>query len=184
MANQTYHDTLAYTETDGTAVANTTTETIVAPAVTLAGGYLRNGRSLPLTAFGRISSTATPTVRFRLRLGGVAGSILWDTGTITLNNGTAAPWWIQVLLQTRANGASGKVFAGGFAIIGAAAAPTVASATGAPAIAIGGSAGDDTPAEVTVDLTANQDIVLTAQWSAAAAGNTLTGHLHHIDTKM
>jgi hypothetical protein len=43
-------------------------------------------------------------------------------------------------------------------------------------VVLGGSAGDDTPAAVTVDLTANQDLVLTITWSASSASNTATTH--------
>ena len=182
MSRQFFAELLNWIETDGTAVANTTTETILVPNITIPGNYLQGGRVLRLTAVGRLSSTATPTVRFRLRLGGVGGTVIWDSGTITLNNGTAALWKIEVLIQVRANGASGTVFAVGDVVIGSAAAPTVASATGAPAHGVFGSAGDDTPAAVTVDLTASQDLALTAQWSAAAAGNTAQCHVELLES--
>jgi hypothetical protein len=85
-------------------------------------------------------------------------------------------WKVEGDLIVRSNGASGTVFVGGEAIIGAALAPTVGSATGAAALGVFGSAGDDTPAAVTVDLTADTALALTAQWSANSASNTLTGH--------
>lgn len=179
MSRQSWSEALFWATADGAAIANTTTETIVFPNVTIPANYMADGRLLRLTAFGRYSTTATPTLRFRLRWGGVAGTVLWDSGTITLPTITAALWQIGSLyVQTRANGASGSLFVMGPAEIAAGAAPSVGSATGSSGAGVFGSAGDDTPAAVTVDLTADTALSLTAAWSAASASNTLTGHLY------
>lgn len=168
---------------DGTAVANTTTETIVMPNITVFANYNFDGRVTRLTSSGRLSTTGTPTVRFRLRWGGVAGTVIWDSGTITCGSGVAnALWWTNILMQVRSNGATGTIFAVGPCVIGAALAPTVGSATGAAAAGVFGSAGDDTPAAVTVDFTADTALSLTAAWSAASASNTLTGHQHMLES--
>lgn len=182
MSRQFFNELLQWLETDGTAVASTAAETVAFPNITIPGNYLQGGRVLRLTAYGRLSSVTAPTIRFRLRLGGVAGTLIWDSGTITTNSGTAALWKVEIIIQVRSNGATGTVFAIGDAIVGSAAAATVASATGAPAVVLGGSAGDDTPAAVTVDLTANQDLALTATWSASSASNTLTGHVELLES--
>lgn len=177
MSRQFWTETLTWATADGTAVANTTTETIIFPNITIPANYLSDGRLLELYARGRFSTTATPTIRFRLRWGGVAGTVLWDSGTITCATVTAALWSIPGLhIQTRVNGAAGSLFVMGECLVGSAAAPSVGSATGAPAVGVFGSAGDDTPAAVTVDLTADTALALTATWSAASASNTLTGH--------
>lgn len=178
MSRQIWVEPFAWATSDGTAIANSTTETIVFPNVTIPANYLADGRWLRVTARGRLSTTGTPTIRFRLRLGGVAGTVVWDSGTITCGSGVTASLWSIPLLDliVRSNGATGTVFSGGETIIGAALAPTVGSATGAAAVGVFGSAGDDTPAAVTVDLTADQAMSLTALWSAASASNTLTGH--------
>lgn len=178
MSRQMWQEALFWATADGAAVANTTTETIIFPDVTIPANYMADGRMLDLAAYGRFSTTATPTIRFRLRWGGVAGTVLWDSGTITTATVTAATFGLGLLVQTRANGSSGSLFVMGHAIVGSAAAPSVGSATGAPAFGIFGSAGDDTPAAVTADLTADKALSLTAQWSAASASNTLTGHLY------
>lgn len=181
MSQQLFVEPYAWVEADGTAVSNTTTETIIFPNISLPAGYLKAGRLMHLRAFGRLSAVSAATMRFRLRLGGVSGTLVWDSGVITTNSPTAALWMVDVDLAVRASGASGSVYAMGQAIIGAAAAPTVASATGAPGIVLGGSAGDDTPAAVTVDLvTSALDLALTATWSAASASNTLTGHMERL----
>lgn len=182
MSRQGFQELLNWVETDGTAVANTVTETIIFPNITILANYLQGGRVMRLTAYGRLSATAAATVRFRLKLGGASGTLIWDSGLITTNSPTAALWKVEVLIQVRSNGATGTVFAIGDAIVGSAAAATVASATGAPAIILGGSAGDDTPAAVTVDLTAAQDLALTCTWGAASASNTLTGHVELLES--
>lgn len=183
MSRQTWSEALAWAVADGTAIANSTTETIIFPNVTIPGNYMQDGRVLRVTSLGRLSTTATPTVRFRLRWGGVSGTTIWDSGTMTCGSGvTAALWWLMVTLVTRSNGATGTVFCGGPVIVGSALAPTVGSATGAAAAGAYGSAGDDTPAAVTVDLSADTALSLTATWSAASASNTLTGHQHNIET--
>lgn len=178
MSRQFWQETLFWATADGTAVANTTTETIVFPNVTIPASYMQDGRVLRINAAGRYSTTATPTIRLRLRWGGVAGTVIWDSGTITTATVTAALWQVRIMVQTRSNGATGTLFAIGEASIGSAAAPTVGSATGAMADGIFGSAGDDTPAAVTVDLTADTALSLTATWSAASASNTATGHIY------
>lgn len=182
MSRQSWVELIAWATADGTAVANTTTETIIFPNVTIPSNYMSDGRILRHRAQGRFSTTATPTLRLRLRWGGVAGTVLWDSGTITCATVTAALWETVIEIQTRANGATGALYCIGPCTIGSAAAPSVGSATGASAYGIFGSAGDDTPAAVTVDLTADAALSLTATWSAASASNTLTGHNMFIES--
>lgn len=180
MSRQFWQETLWWQTVDGTAIASSVTETIVFPNQTIPASYLQDGRALRVTSMGRYGSTGTPTIRFRLRMGGVAGTVIWDSGTITVGSGvTNAMWKTEILIQGRSNGASGTVFAMGEAMVGSALAPSVGSATGDSAHGLFGSAGDDTPAAVSFDLTADQALSLTAQWSANSASNTLTGHLHH-----
>jgi hypothetical protein len=178
MSMQTFVETLGLVTVDGTAIANTTAETIIFPNITIPATYLRAERAMRMIARGRLSTTGTPTIRFRLRWGGVAGTVLWDSGTITCGSSvTAALWSIPALdIVCRASGATGTLFAMGETVIGSALAPTVGSATGAAAVGVFGSAGDDTPAAVTVDLSADTALSLTATWSAQSVSNTLTGH--------
>lgn len=186
MSRQYWVEMIAWATADGTAIANTTTETIIFPNVTVPANYMADGRRLVLdSCAGRLSTTGTPTIRFRARWGGVAGTVIWDSGTITTGSGvTAALWTIENLrIQVRSNGATGTVFPIGVAIIGAALAPTVGSATGAAGVGVFGSAGDDTPAAVTVDLTADTALSITGQWGTASASNTLTGHDYALESK-
>ncbi len=182
MSRQYWSGTLAWATADGTAIANTTTETIIFPNITIPANYLQDGRVLRIIAFGRHGTTATPTLTFRLRWGGVAGTVLAASGAITCGSTvTAAMWRVELLVQVRGNGSAGSVFAVGEAEVAEDAANTVGSATNATAVGLMGSAGVATPAAVTVDLTADTALALTATWSAAYASNTLTGHVYTVE---
>lgn len=168
---------------DGTAIANSTTETIIFPNITVPANYLSDGRLLRLVVMGRHSTTGTPTLTFRVRLGGVSGTVVVASGAMTCGSGvTAAMFKVEVWIQVRTNGATGTVLGVGEAILGEDASSTVGSATNAAAHDFMGSAGVATPAAVTVDLTADQALAVSAQWSAASASNTLTGHVYALQS--
>lgn len=182
MSRQFWNETLAWATADGTAIASTTTETIIFPNVTIPANYLQDGRVLRLTAYGRHSTTGTPTLVFAIRWGGVSGTVICQSGAVTCGSGVSnAMWRMEAIIQVRANGSSGSVFAVGEVSLGEDAAPSVGSATNAPGISLMGSAGVATPAAVTVDLTADTALSVTADWSASSASNTLTGHVYVIE---
>lgn len=165
MSRQFWSETLAWSTAAGTAVANTTDETALA-SVTVPANYMSDGRILRLKAFGKLSTTVTPTITFAVRWGGAAGVLLATTEAIT--NGstvTNVNWSIEVLIQLRTNGATGTAIAMGEAKLH----------TSATAIAenVFGVSGYDAPATATVDLTTDKALVLTADWSAASASNTI-----------
>ena len=176
MSRQFWSETLLWAVASGTAVANTTTETIMFPNATIPANFLQDGRAFRIRAFGQYSTTATPTIIFTLRWGGVAGTVLCKTAACTTPSGvTAATWDLDVIVQTRSNGSAGTVMANGTARVFAAVAGTVASATGAGLVTPMTAGGVVTPATAAVDLTADTALSLTATWSAASASNTLTG---------
>src|ERR1051325_4445461 len=137
MSRQTWSETLAWATASGTAVTNTTTETILFPNVTIPANYMADGRLLRLKAFGQWSTgTGPPTLIFGARWGGVAGTLLCKSATITtVASITAAPWELEIMMQTRSNGSSGTIMANGHAMLYSGAAPTAASATGAGGVA-------------------------------------------------
>lgn len=182
MSRQFWGETLAWATSDGTAIANSTTETIIFPNVTIPANYLQDGRTLRLTVFGKHSTTATPTLTFRLRWGGVSGTVLAASGAITCATVTNAGFKIDLILTVRSNGSSGTVMANGEAVVYGGTAPTVGSATGAPGIGPMTAGGQTAPATATVDLTADAALSITAQWSAASASNTLTGTNYVIES--
>lgn len=164
---------------DGTAVTANGTETIIFPNVTIPANYMQDGRALSIYAWGRFSTTTgPPTLRIRARWGGVAGTLLADSGTITtVASVTNAIWEVTLNVTTRLNGSTGTLFMTGKTNLYGAVAPTVGSATGAPGVAAMGSAGITAPAAVTVDLTTDTAFSLTATWSSAS--NSLTGHNYY-----
>lgn len=185
MSRQYWEEALAWATADGTPVANTTTETIIFPDVTIPANYMQDGRTLRLHAYGRYSTTGTPTLVFALRWGGVAGTVLCQSTTITGGSGiTNAIWGVVATLQVRTNGATGTIFAIGEAVLGSGlTTPAVGSATAGDGFSFMGSAASQiTPAAVTVDLTTDKLLSLTADWSAASASNTLTGHIYTIES--
>lgn len=183
MSRQFWAEGIAWATADGTAIANTTTEAIIFPNILIPANYLADGRVLKITAYGRHGTTGTPTLVFALRWGGVSGTVLAQSGALTCGSAvTAAPWKIELLIQVRANGATGSLFVMGEAMCWDDAVGSTGSATNAPGIAAMCSAGAATPAAVTVDLTADTALALTADWSAASASNTLTGHMYLLES--
>jgi hypothetical protein len=180
MSKQSWQETMWWDTVDGTAIANSTAEALFFNNRTVPAGYLQDGRAMRITAMGRYSSTGTPTLRIRIRLGGLAGTVIWDSGTITVGSGvTNAMWKLTVHIQNRSNGTSGTVLAMGDITIGSGLATTVGNATGSAATGVMGAAGVLTPAATTIDVTADQSLSITGQWSAASASNTAQGIINH-----
>lgn len=183
MSRQFFQETLAWATADGSAIANTTTETIIFPNITIGANYMQDGRVVRITAYGRHSTTSTPTLTYRFRWGGVAGTVLCASGAITTGTTvTAGMWAVEAILQTRSNGSSGTIFAVGKATVADDAASTVGSATNTHGADFMGSAGVATPAAATVDLTADTALSITATWGTANASNTLTGHVYVLES--
>lgn len=176
MSRQYWAENLWWATASGSPVANTVTETILFPNVTIPANYMQDGRSVHLWAFGQYSNTVTPTMLFSLRWGGVSGTLLAKTAAITTPSGvTAATWAIDAWMTTRSNGSSGTLMVNGICYVFAAVAPTVASATGAAAVTPMTNGGVVTPAVATVDLTQDTALSLTLTWGTSSASNTATG---------
>lgn len=175
MSRQSWQELLAAAVVDGTAVANTTTETIIVPNITIPANYMQSGRVLRLRLFGKLSTTGTPTIIFAVRWGGVSGTLLATTEAITNGSGVAAVnWSLEVLIQTRVDGATGKLMVMGDAVVHTAAGTVVTNTFGV--------SGFDAPAEVTADLTADTALSVTGKWSAASPSNTLTSVMYTVES--
>lgn len=175
MSRQFWTEQLAWATADGTPVANTTTETIIFPDITIPANYMADGRTLRLRAFGKLSTTATPTMTWAIRWGGVAGTLLATTELIPMGSGVInINWDLEAYVQTRTNGASGSLFVMGVL--------RIHTATTTVVVNVFGISGADAPAAVTVNLTADTALSLAAKWSAASASNTLTGHLYTLES--
>lgn len=177
MSRQYWSEMIAWAVADGASINTTTAETLIYPNITIPANYLADGRVLRLRLKGKWgTTTGTVTVVFRLRWGGVAGTLLAATGTITqLVSITNGVFDIELDLVVRANGSTGTIMANGVARMFASTAPTIGSATGAPAIAPMTAGGQTAPAAVTVDLTADTALAVTAQMGASNASNIIQG---------
>ena len=144
---------------------------------------MQDCRVLRLTAYGRYGTTATPTLVFALRWNGVSGTVLSQSGAIVTGSGLSnAQWKVELIVQTRTNGSSGSLYVQGEAITHEDAVATQGTATNMGVVNPMGSAGVQTPAAVTVDLTADIPLSLTADWSAQSSSNTITGHIYLVES--
>lgn len=183
MSRQFWEETLTWATASGTAIANSVTETILFPNVTIPANYLQDGRCLRLRAFGAYGTTSTPTLIFAIRWGGVSGTVISKSSTITTTSGTGggasmtAVWSLEAVIQTRSNGSSGTLMTNGEVILYNSANPTSGTVTnyGLPAVLASGSTGGTTPVVATVDLTADTALSLTALWGTQNSANSIQG---------
>ena len=189
MSRQYWAETVAWATASGTAIANSTTETILFPNITIPANYLQDGRVLRLTAYGAYGTTATPTLALKVRWGGVAGTVIAATGAFTTTSGTGggasmtAAWSIDAIIQTRANGSSGSLMTNGVVVTHTSTALTAGTVTnyGQPSPLVSGATGGTTPVAVTVDLTADTALSLTAVWGTANAANSIQGLIYVVE---
>lgn len=169
MSRQYWVETPFWATSSG-ATVNSASETILFPNVTITANFMQDGRALRIRAIGQWTTTAsTPTQIFNLRWGGVAGTLLCKTAAITtVASTTAAVWDLDIMVQTRSNGASGTVMANGVARMFAGVAPTIASTTGSAAVTPMTIGGVLAPAIATVDLTADTALSITGTSSTTA----------------
>jgi hypothetical protein len=175
MSKQVWQEALAWATADGTAIHTTTTETIIFPNVTIPANYMQDSRVLRMRAFGKLSTTGTPTMTWAIRWGGVAGTLIATTEAITcMNNAVTVNWGLEAYIITRSNGATGTLLCFGDVTMQNAATTVLGNVFSV--------SGYDAPAVVTCDLTADTALSLTADWSASSASNTLTGMFYTIES--
>ncbi len=152
-------------KTSTTTVTNSTAETSL-HSMTIPGNDASGGSVYSIRAMGTMDwTTGAPSVTFRVRLGGLTGPVI-ASATVTCPataSTVATPWSVDadaVCISTGTTGtwrgslrAMGAVVAGGFT------APV--GTVGAPVSA------------VTQTTTSTNDLVITAQWSAASTGHTV-----------
>lgn len=182
MSRQFWSETIAVATASGAAVANSTTETILFPNVTIPANFLQDGRCLRLRTFGGYGTTATPTLTFTLRLGGVAGTVLSKSGAIVTGSGVGggasmtALWGLEMIIQVRTNGATGTVMSNGTALLF-----STGTAVGTVYPIASGSTGGTTPVAVTADLTVDAALSITVTWGTANAANSIQGHQYSLE---
>lgn len=169
-----YEECLNAIIVDGSAIASSSSEAVLAPSNLLPANYLQPGgipgRTLNLRARGRITTlttAATLTLRWGSATTNVVNTTRWAASGAVIMDATAQTntmWRVDCGATVRSVGSSGTVFAMGDATI-AAAALTIASQQNQ----FMGSAGSTAPAAATVDMTVPEYINLTAQWSLTTA---------------
>jgi len=181
MSRQLWEESLIVDNSaNGAQILNTTAETIIFPDYTLPAFYMNDGRYIRYTAWGTFSNVVTTpgTLRFRVRMGGVAGTLIADTGTISLNiiAQTNDIWQLVCDIVSRGNGTASPILAIGVVNLASELAANNNQAN------FMGSAGATVPATVNIDTTVNQALSLTAQFSVNTATTQLTGMMRTIES--
>lgn len=191
MSRQFWVECLAWATATATAIANSTTETVLFPNITIPANYLQDGRALRIRAFGSYGTTATPTLIFTIRWGGVAGTVISKSSTVTTTSGVGggasmtALWELEAIVQTRSNGSAGTLMTNGTATLFTSTAATAGTVTnyGMPLPLASGSTGGTTPVVGTVDLTADTALSLTATWGTANSANSIQGLNYELESR-
>ena len=161
---------------DGTAYANSITLTDVAPtpAILIPANLLEPGSTFEVTAFGRFSTTTTPTLILGVYSGtvgqaiGSAVSLAATSAVTTPTTVTNQTFKVAGNFRCRTNGASGTVMG----VLEVSNISTTATNMG-PATA---------PATATIDTTVARYITLGATWGTQSVSNTLT--VHHFEVRI
>lgn len=191
MSRQFWVELLAWATATATAIANTVTETILFPNVTIPANYMQDGRALRIKTFGSYGTTATPTLIFSLRWGGVAGTVLAKQAANVTTSGVGggasmtALWELEIVIQTRSNGSAGTLMSNGTSTLFTSTLLTAGTVTnyGQTAPIASGSTGGTTPVAVTADLTADTALSLTATWGTANAANSIQGMNYELESR-
>jgi hypothetical protein len=133
-----------------------TAETAFTTTHTLPANYLIANKAVRLTILTQVVGTAGPTFTLRLRAGGVGGTELYRTGSISTTSGTRGTGCTLWVLGTAAAGAS------------------VNTITGVSGMAVSASHNNVTAQPVTIATNASQELTATVTWSANTAGNSVT----------
>lgn len=152
-------------------VANTTAETVIG-TFTIPANDASTGGVYRAIVYGTASTTGTPTITFRVRLGGLAGVLLGTFTAITSASGLVSGGWaVNSNVFCVANGGSAT-----WSATNTLTSQIASLATGATQAAL-------TNGTVTKSSTVSNTLVITAQWSAASASNTAssTGGLLYRD---
>lgn len=154
---------ISFANTDipgGNTIANTVSETAFSSSATLPPEMWFPGRTFELNVFGLFSSAiVVPAITGKVKLG---STIIGNTGSITtVGSLTNSQWSGKLLITVITTGASGTIEVQGYINIQTAASAQITLPITNTAV-------------ITIDMTTNQTLSLTAQWGAASASNTIT----------
>lgn len=183
----TVMDTLYLMPNSGSALASSTTQTVITgntstnppyqlPAInSIWGPSYAAGRALRLVARGIFGTTGTPTLKLNMTFGttqGTAGTTLASTGALTTASGVANGMWemeFEVFIDSVGgtnNTPASSIWTAGIASFGVG---NNAATTTASAYMIG-----STSAITTVNPTTAYWLELYATWGTSSASNTIT----------
>lgn len=132
------------------------------PHPMLYGGQLRIQSKLELEAWGRFSTTATPTLQLGFYFG-TAAVILAASAAITTGTATAWMWHLKYNGIVTAVGATGTIVGSGLLDLGT----SLTAMTTSPMPVT------DAARTVTIDTTVNKELGVGAAYSASSASNTV-----------
>lgn len=171
-----YEELLASIIVDGTAIASSSSEARLAPALMIPANYMQPGgipgRVLTAKARGRgstiVTTAGTMTIRHRTATTDIiTGTVHCATGAMaadaTAQTNTMWEWDCAVVV--RSVGSAGTVFAQGRAGL----AWHLQNTGALQALSFAGSAGSTAPVASTWDMTVDQYFQFTGQWSLATA---------------
>lgn len=159
-----------------TASVVNTTETALHSS-TFPANTLVAGDVIRVEIFGRITTSSPPTIRLRLRWGGIAGTVLLDTDALTptdsVTNGMVR---IEALIAVRSATSFWSSGLIGFGYDLAEFAPTRPVVQNKAFNTAGGQTDHSVAASaaVTVATNADKDLTLSAQYSGNTASNSIT----------
>lgn len=152
-----YDTRTLFSQTATGTVANTTTETTIVGSGTgtmvLPANFFLTGKTIRVRGYGFHSSTASPTLNLKIKLG---STVICSTGAHTHHNASNGYFEFEAIITCRTTGGSGTVFAQG----------KFFDAT--DLVPMG------TTAAVTVATTSSQTVGVTATWGTASASNTIS----------
>lgn len=153
-----------YSSTNTFNIGNTTTETAVLAGLSSAAGssnsieagFTRIGTLYRVRLWGNVTTTGTPTLRIKLKLG---TTVLGDTTAVTMNNNTGGRFWLEFLFRVTSLGATGA-----FDCFTHFEYSSVTQGAATMTYIVDGNSG-------TVDTTSTQTLDVTIQWGTASASN-------------
>lgn len=140
-------------------VSNSTAETVIG-TLTIPAGNPSVGTGYRFTVFGSVDDAGTPALSVSVRLGGVAGTLIWNSGSLTCASGITGQWWfLDCVTYFTATGSGGTLQFGG----------TLAESytTTSGASHVSGLTG------VTVNTTAAMTLSITGKWGTLSPSNTV-----------
>lgn len=178
---QGFYEVLAVDLADGTQIVNSTAEALITNDYTF-GAYdphLYPGAAFKIECQFDVSNVVTTpgTLTFRVRWGGLTGTVLAQSAAIALSTTarTSFSGSLDILLVWRTIGAAGSAFCQGKVFLNDV---PVAADSAPQGVYTMGSAGANVPAVVSsLSTAATEALSVTAQFSVGGAGTQLTNHI-------